>query len=662
MADLRRLFAEAQAHHHAGRLAEAQELYAEIIGHDSTHADALNLLGAVMAQRGQAEQAVYFMRRATQAQPVRAPYHTNLGVVLTALGRYDEAKGSFDRAIKAEPGFADAYYNLGNLLKQMELPDAALLAYEQARTLAPKRADILINMGNLLYDAGRLEQAIEIFNAAIDLDPASLRATRALINLGNVYRRMGDAVRAKQVYGRALAREDNDGLAIKRALTLPVVTNSWDEIHALRDRVEMDLRELLARDVVVNDPTFETSTTNFFLAYHGLDDKRLQQLAVELHLKSCPDLAWTAPHIDKKRNGKIRVGFVSAFFRLHSVGRLMEGLIENLPKDEFEIVVVTQPGSRDPVARRIEAAADTLIKLPEGFWPAREAIAAAECDILIYPEIGMDVRSYFLAFARLARVQAVMWGHPDTTGIPNIDWFISSDLIEGEEADAHYSERLYRMKTLPTRYGGPEIPQSMKPREGFGLDAGKRLYLCQQSVIKHHPDLDLMIAEILRGDAQGEVVLLEGVMTHWSDQVKMRMRASIPDVVDRVRVIPRMGPEDFIALTACADIVFDAPHWSGGNTSFEAFALGKAVATHAGPFMRGRVTLGQYRAMTMGDELARADVIEAARLALRLGLDTEYRAECERRIRENAPKLWDDPAASTEFATFLRFAHWDAIG
>ncbi len=660
--DVRRLFADAQAHHHAGRLAEAQELYAEIVGVDPKHGDALNLLGTVLAQRGNSEQAVFFMRRATQAAPNRAPYHVNLGVVLTALGRYDEAKACFDRALKADSKFIDAYYNLGNLLKQMELPEAALLAYEQARTLDPKRSDTLVNMGNILYETGRLDEAVEMFNAAIYADPKAPRATRALINLGNTFRRMGDAERAVQAYDLALARDPSDGLRIKRAITLPVVMRSWDHIRAVRYGLEMNLRDLLGRDVSVRNPTFETSTTNFFLAYHGGDDRRLQELTAQLHLRSCPDLAWTAPHVSKKHHGKIRVGFVSAFFRRHSVGRLMEALIANLSKDEFEIVIVTQPGQRDPIARRIEGAADTLIKLPEGFWPARDAIAAAECDVLIYPEIGMDVRCYFLAFARLARVQAVMWGHPDTTGIPNLDWFISSELIEGDGAESHYSEKLHRMKTLPTRYAKPEIPSVLRPRASFGLDADRHVYLCQQSVIKHHPDLDLMIAEILRGDPKGEVVLLEGAVSQWSDQVRERMRASIPDVVGRVRVVPRMGPEDFIALTAAADVVFDAPHWSGGNTSFEAFALGKAVATHAGPFMRGRVTLGQYRAMGIGNEFAREDVIETARLALRLGLDADFRKDAERRIAEGAQKLWDDPAASAEFAAFLRFAHQRAIG
>lgn len=661
--ELVRLFAEAQVLHHAGRLNEAQEIYAEIVGRDETHADALHLLGTVLAQRGHAEQAVYFLRRATRVRPDRAPYFCNLGVVLMELGRYDESKAAFERAIAVDANSVAAYYNLGNLLKQMELPDAAVLAYAQARSLDPSHVDALINMGNVFYDSGNLDEAAEAFAAAIQVaGPETPRATRAQINLGNTFRRMGDSVRAVASYDRVLARGDHAGLRIKRATTIPVIARSGDHIDAIRREFERSVRELLAADFCVADPFLETSSTNFFLAYHGRDDRRLQELSAQLHLQSCPELAFTAPHIGSKPAGKIRVGFVSAFFRRHSVGRLMEGLIAGLPKDEFEIVVATQPGPRDAIARRIEAAADHLIKLPEGLAPAREAIAATRCDVLIYPEIGMDVRTYFLAFARMAPVQVVMWGHPDTTGIPNLDWFISSDLIEGEGAEAHYSETLYRMKKLPTRYARPNLPAALRPRASFGFDPAKRLYLCQQSVIKHHPDLDCVIAAILRGDEGGEVVLLEGAVKHWSDQVRQRLAETIPDVAPRVRFVPRLSPEDFISLTAAADVIFDAPHFSGGNTSYEAFALGKPVATHAGAFMRGRVTLGQYRAMGLGDEFTSDTVEGVGDIALKLGLDTDYRRDAETRVRAAAQALWDEDAAVEEFADFLRFARGQTIG
>ncbi|NQV57845.1 MAG: tetratricopeptide repeat protein, partial [Rhodospirillales bacterium] len=69
MNSIRELLTEAQSHHHSGRLHDAQALYIEIIEQDPVHGDALNLLGTVLAQRGEVENAVTFLRRATRAEP-----------------------------------------------------------------------------------------------------------------------------------------------------------------------------------------------------------------------------------------------------------------------------------------------------------------------------------------------------------------------------------------------------------------------------------------------------------------------------------------------------------------------------------------------------------------------------------------------------------------
>jgi predicted O-linked N-acetylglucosamine transferase (SPINDLY family) len=156
---------------------------------------------------------------------------------------------------------------------------------------------------------------------------------------------------------------------------------------------------------------------------------------------------------------------VSAYFRLHSIGRLTQEIIARLSRQDFELTVFTVAGHDDEVSRHIAAAAEHLVQLPEGLWDARRRIAEAELDILFYPDLGMDVRTYFLAFARLAPVQCVSWGHPDTTGIPAIDYFISSALAEPDGARAHYSERLYRLATLPTFY---------KRRRTFGFISARR--------------------------------------------------------------------------------------------------------------------------------------------------------------------------------------------
>src|SRR5207249_4355624 len=105
-------------------------------------------------------------------------------------------------------------------------------------------------------------------------------------------------------------------------------------------------------------------------------------------------------------------------------------------------------------------------------------------DLLFYADIGMDAISYFLAYARLAPVQCVTWGHPVTTGIPNVDAFLSADVLEPPGAEAHYSERLVRLGRLPTWYECPIVPAEPAGRAALGLPADATLYVCPQSLFK----------------------------------------------------------------------------------------------------------------------------------------------------------------------------------
>ena len=88
------------------------------------------------------------------------------------------------------------------------------------------------------------------------------------------------------------------------------------------------------------------------------------------------------------------------------------------------------------------------------------------------------------------------WGHPVTTGIETIDYFVSSQLLEIAEADEHYSERLFRLKTLPVYYHRPTLPVPSHGREHFHLPATGNIYGCPQSLFKLHPEFDELLGEI----------------------------------------------------------------------------------------------------------------------------------------------------------------------
>ena len=650
------LLSQAQEHHHARRFVKAKQIYFNILKERSDHPDALNLLGVALAQGGEPAKAVKYLQQAIEIRPDLAPFRVNLGVIFQDLEKFDQAEESYKQSIKIDKMSEDGYYNLAKLYRQLEKPDSALETYQHLLLINPERQDALVNMGNIYVDSGLLEKAINFFQTAASIISEDKQITdQAVINLANTYRRQGEDLKAIETYGRVLHTQFFSGLRIKQAITIPVVYHDKAHINKVRQRFEKELTKISDERLVITDPALEIATTNFFLAYQALPNRNLQEETAKSILKACPALNYIAPHCEFARasNKKIKIGFISAYFRNHSIGRLMRGLICNISRVEFEVFVIVPQEHDDPIARSIQRGADKVIIFPNNTFESHEVIAAEKLDILFYADIGMDIRTYFLAFARLAPIQCVTWGHPDTTGIPNIDYFISSDLIETDGSGKHYSEKLYKLNTLPTYYYPIEIPKDMYTKSEFGCPSNLTLYLCPQSAIKHHPDLDFIFREILRSDKNAMIMVVEGAVKDWSKKVQKRWKTSIPDTYNRIKIVPRQTPDNFIALQNAADVILDTPHFSGGNTSLEAFALAKPIVTHDGEFMRGRVTAGMYKMMKINSCIANS-LENYVEIALKLGLNEDYREEVSRCIMSANKVLFKNSRVIDEFELLFK--------
>jgi predicted O-linked N-acetylglucosamine transferase (SPINDLY family) len=285
---------------------------------------------------------------------------------------------------------------------------------------------------------------------------------------------------------------------------------------------------------------------------------------------------------------------------------------------------------------------------------ARRVIAEKKLDILLYPDIGMEPFTYFLAFSRLAPVQCAFYGHPITTGIGTIDYFISHADCEVPEGDDHYSERVVRLSEDVTYayYSRPSTTSSRKERRDFSLSDSDHVYLCAQSLFKVHPDFDAILGGILSKDREGVVVFFEGEHATWTDMLKTRLKERLGEDMNRVRFVPRQQHEDYLRLVALADVVLDTPHFSGGATTFDAFAMGVPIITLPGEFMRGRQTYSLYKRMGVIDCVADtpADYIEKA---VRLGADVKYREGLRKSICEKIPLIFEDMGMVRELEAHL---------
>jgi len=285
---VQQVLATALTHHQAGRLAEAQTLYRQILQSDPQHPEAMHLLGVVLHQTGRSAEGVELIGRAVQIAPTFANLN-NLGEALRRVGRVDEAIVCYRRSIELNPNAAEAWGNLGKLLAQMNRAEEAEKSLTRAAQLSPKRADYQLLLCDVRRKLGDPHGAVQAGRRAVELRPdwaeawSSLAMALALgkkhaealeaanrsvalapmraeahVNLGFVHERAGRVREAELAYRRAIQIDPNSSVAyrnlaalcdlrgevagaiplLQRALTLaPSDVEGWNNLSSLRRRM-----------------------------------------------------------------------------------------------------------------------------------------------------------------------------------------------------------------------------------------------------------------------------------------------------------------------------------------------------------------------------------------------------------------------------------------
>ncbi|HMP07391.1 MAG TPA: TIGR03032 family protein [Lacipirellulaceae bacterium] len=524
----------------------------------------------------------------------------------------------------------------------------AIGLFERVCALRPHSAELWNHLGNALQDAGRQEQALAVYRRGAEAEPTY---GPVLQNLGYVLVAHGRTDEGIGYLREAQSVQPADVNHVLLATAMPIVYESTDDVSARRTKMLADVAGLVERGLSI-DATRTLIPTNFFAAYQGENDRELN-----LHLGRLyrgPDATEGRPV--ERPGGKLRVGFLSAYFRDHTIGRLNIGRIERLPRGEFEAVVCSVGQHDDPLAERFRKAADRFVVLPRNVAEARRLVAEERLDLLFFTDVGMDALSYTLAFSRMAPVQAATWGHPVTTGSPTMDYFLSSELLETLDGPSHYSERLLRPQSLCTYYERPRIAGPPKSRRDFGLPDGAPLYACPQTLFKFHPEFDAFLAGVLRQDPDGRLVLIEGRTAHWPRLLRERFQRVMPDVTDRMAWLKPLPNDDFLQLLALCDASLDPLHFGGGNTSYEALAVGTPVVTLPGSYLRSRISRALYAKMADGASFSETPAPIATgpahfvELAIELAHAGPRRRATRDWLADRGPRLFEDEAEVDDFA------------
>jgi protein O-GlcNAc transferase len=572
-------------------------------------------------------------------QGLDAVKHADLALAITLLGQ----ALALDRCADYAKALADAYLDAADYPR-------ALGAYVDAIDLAhghPEEFKLHANRGVCLEMLGRIDDALGAYLRALELNP---RCEQAHANAQQIHLRRGNEERAAP-HTAFLSKSRRDAaLLLREALRLPAICSGAQEIAEVRRKLAENLNDIeLNATGRIERPEIDINTTALYLSYHGEPDRALLEHVCRVVRKFYP--AQTDRPAPKLRS-RPRIGFVSPFFRNHSIGRYCSGVLRELSRERFEVFAFGIDTEPDETNRIIRRRADRYVALPGHIPAIVKAIREAELDVLFFPDIGLHPATAYLAYWRLAPVQCATWGHPDTTGLDTIDYFLSSKGCERAGSDTDYTEPLIKLDGffMPA-YERSGYTPAARNKADFGVGPADRVYLCGQTLFKVHPDFDGVVGAILRADPNGHVRFLVGPVPEWVDMLRARFRRCLPDVHGRIGFIPAPSTVEFLGLHRAADVVLDTFHFGGGISALDTFDAGVPMVTLPGPFFRGRQAAACYAEMDIGDCIASTPQ-EYVEIALRIAREPELRRDIDARITARSGRLFgrtDSVRALEEF-------------
>jgi protein O-GlcNAc transferase len=313
--------------------------------------------------------------------------------------------------------------------------------------------------------------------------------------------------------------------------------------------------------------------------------------------------------------------------------------------------VFTRGRARDAETDRARSQVHRFVEGPRDLPGWVDAIRESDVDALIYPEVGMDAMTTRLAALRLARFQAAAWGHPETTGLPTIDAYLSAQAFEPDAAQSHYTERLVALPNLGVSYEPLQALAATAP--AIDVDHVEHLLLCPGAPFKYLPQHDPVWVEIARRMERGRLAFFAGGHEAMTRQFHERLRRAFMrgdvDYDRRVVVLPRMRRDQFFGLMRSAGALLDTLGFSGFNTAIQAIECGLPVVAFEGEFMRGRLASGIVRRLGL-DECVATTEQAFIDIAARLAGDDGQRLALRRQIELRRSVLFNDvePVRSLE--------------
>ena len=587
------------------------------------------------------------LERAIVLEPQLADAHYNLGTVLEAVGDAEEATAAYQRAIACDARFAKALVRLARTSQRQGQVTEAVQYAERAVTIDPMLPVAQLAWADICEQSGRHAEAVAGYQRAIQLKPDF---SEAYNNLAMIYADRGQPDEAERLCRQGLAQR-----AAAPALLANLAT-------ALTHQGRQEEAIATARQAVEREPGSSDAYSNLLYALHYLPEQDSQAIYsehLEWALRHAEPLTAAAPKPERNRDPhrRLRVGYISPYFRDHAVSFFTEPLITSHDQEGVELYLYSDNRRNDAVTDRFRASASVWRDVR---YLSDDALAQQvrddQIDILV--DLTGHIASHrLLMFARKpAPVQVTYIGYQDTTGMRAMDYRLTDARVDPPGTERYYSEQLYRLpRTYFVYRPAAESPELVAPP---AVEHGYVTFGSFNNFTKVTPRvIDAWIEILSRVDRSRLLVLANRggyVEAHFTRKAR---EAGIDPA--RIELHNRMPRRKYFALMERADIALDPFPFNGHTTTCDQTWLGLPTVMLQGDSYVSRYASGVLAPVGLDANITRSEheYIERA-VALAGDVGGLVRLRGELRQRMSASVLLDFSHFARDVETAYR-QMWD---
>ena len=509
----------------------------------------------------------------------------------------------------------------------------------------------------LAEERGNLFLASNIFQLCLELQPNNLKLFKKQLYFYSRLQNYQQSLEIAQKFYKNCDTLPKKFYANYYILYTLIISGAWQEIELIAQRHRELLLKIIQRqpaiEPVINSCLASLTIPLPYLQDNLVENRWLQNQISSLFYKNCSTQILTSdsqsnsnfnsssPIINE--NKPLRIGYIGHTLRKHSVGWLARWLLHYCNREKFQTAIYLGSESEDEITQIwYKQKVDLVRNFKEDVEAIAQQIRDDEIDILVdLDSLTRNITCQVMAL-KPAPVQ-VTWLGFDASGLPTIDYFIADPYVLPENAQAHYTEKLWRLPDTYLAVDGFEIGIPTLRRDDLGIPDDAVIYLSSHGGYKRHPATTRLQIQIIK-EVANSYLLIKGNGDEKSVKQLFFQIAEEEGVnPDRLKFLPRdLDEYTHRANLQIADIALDTYPYNGATTTLEILWMGIPLVTRVGEQFAARNSYTFLRNVGVEEGIAWTDR-EYVEWGIRLGKEEALRREINLKLKaaKQTSPLWN---------------------